>query len=194
MVGVVLCGGQSTRMGTDKGFLKYKSKPWAQVAFDKLHELQLPVLISVNKDQQQKYSAIFPLQLLITDDESFQKKGPFAALMSVHVKNPGQDLFILACDMVLMETALLRELLIKYQDGANYDAFVYANDGQPEPLCGIYKAKGLNNILHLYQTNQLPGYSMRFILEQIATVGIPLENEKKKCFQNFNSPSELKEL
>lgn len=194
MIGVVLCGGQSSRMGSDKGLLLFQSKTWAQIAFDKLSELQLPVVISINRDQHKDYSAIFPNQVLITDDEALQKKGPLGAVFSIHSKHPLEDLLMLACDMPLMETGLLRDLLIQYDVYPNIDAFIFVNDGEPEPLCSIYKAKCLSKILHLYKTGQLPGRSMKNLLGQIDTFHIPVPDDKKKCFQNFNTQSELNEL
>lgn len=194
MIGAVLCGGQSIRMGSDKGLLKYQSKTWAQVAFDKLNQLQLPVDVSINKDQLPEYSAIFSSQSLIADDESVQNKGPLTALLSIHLKRSSDDLMILACDMPLMEMGLLEELLIQRKQHANFDAFIYTNDDEPEPLCGIYKAKSLSKMLHLYQTGQLAKHSMKYVLDQINTFPIPLPGDKKKYFQNLNTPSEANEL
>ncbi len=114
MIGVILCGGQSSRMGTDKGLLKLHANTWAQTAVDKLAELQLPVVISVNKNQYADYATIFSPQQLITDNDSLQIKGPLAGLLSVHLQHPAEDLLLLACDMPLMETSLLKELLTIY--------------------------------------------------------------------------------
>ena len=96
--------------------------------------------------------------------------------------------------MPLMETELLKELLVKYQQQNTADAHIYTNDGEPEPLCGIYKASGLAHIIHLYQANQLPRHSMKYMLEHIATQSIPLPDDKKKCFRNFNAHAELNGL
>ena len=93
-----------------------------------------------------------------------------------------------------METELLKELVNNYQQQTNADAFVYTNDGEPEPLCGIYKASGLAHILQLYQSKQLPKYSMKYMLEHINTCLIPLTDDKKKSFRNFNAHAELNGL
>jgi molybdopterin-guanine dinucleotide biosynthesis protein A len=93
-----------------------------------------------------------------------------------------------------METELLKELVNKYQEQANADAFVYTNDAEPEPLCGIYKASGLTHILQLYQAKQLPKFSMKYMLEHINTYLIPLTDDKKKSFRNFNAHAELNGL
>lgn len=204
MTGVILCGGQSSRMGTDKGLLKAPVPPqggylnqgntWAQTAVDKLAELQLPVVISVNNNQYDDYATIFSSQQLITDNKSLQIKGPLAGLLSVHLQHPAEDLLLLACDMPLMETSLLKELISIYNQQTDTDAFVYSNDGEPEPLCGIYKSSGLKHILQLYQSNQLPKHSMKFMLEHVNTHFIPLSDDKKKCFRNFNAHAELNGL
>jgi molybdopterin-guanine dinucleotide biosynthesis protein A len=204
MLGVILCGGQSTRMGTDKGLLKAslpfqgvhlnQANTWAQTSADKLTELQLSVVISVSKNQYADYATIFSTQQLITDNDSLQIKGPLAGLLSVHLQHPDEDLILLACDMPLMETDLLKELVKNYQQNMTADAFVYTNDDEPEPLCGIYKSSGLKHVLHLYQSNQLPKHSMKYMLEHVNTNFIPLTDDKKKCFQNFNAHAELNGL
>jgi molybdenum cofactor guanylyltransferase len=194
MTGVILCGGQSSRMGTDKGLLKLHANTWAQTAVDKLAELQLAVVISVNKNQYDDYVTIFSSQQLIIDNDSLQIKGPLAGLLSIHLQYPAEDLLLLACDMPLMETDLLKELVTIYNQDATPDAFVYTTDGEPEPLCGIYKSSGLKQIHQLYQSNQLSKHSMKFMLEHINTHFIPLTDDKKKCFRNFNAHAELNGL
>jgi molybdenum cofactor guanylyltransferase len=194
MLGVILCGGQSSRMGSDKGLLKLEAKTWAQTAFDKLAELNFPIVISVNEKQYNDYAVVFKSIELITDNSSLSIHGPLSGVLSVHLQHPSEDLLIFACDMPLMETVLLKELLKLYHQHSSNDAFVYANDGEPEPLCGIYKAKGLAYILSLYQTNQLPKHSMKYMLEHISTYSTPLPDDKKKCFRNFNAHAELNGL
>ena len=194
MLGVVLCGGQSTRMGSDKGLLKLHASTWAQTAIDKLSELELPIILSVNKSQLSEYSTIFSPEQLVTDNYSLEIKGPLAGVLSVHIQYPAEDLFLLACDLPLMETALLNELLNLYNQHATNDAFVFTNDGEPEPLCGIYKASGLAHILQLYQNKQIPKFSMKYMLEHVSTYTKPLLDDKKKCFRNFNAHAELNGL
>src|SRR5215210_5197976 len=100
MTGVVLCGGQSTRMGTDKGLLQLNGKTWVQHTSDKLSSLQIPVVVSLNKKQPDGYSKIFSSDKLIIDDESLSLKGPLLGLMSVHQQLKQEDLLVLACDML----------------------------------------------------------------------------------------------
>jgi molybdopterin-guanine dinucleotide biosynthesis protein A len=194
MLGVVLCGGKSSRMGSDKGLLRSETTTWVQAAAEKLRSLGLPVKVSVNKDQYAAYSAIFPADVLIIDDPSLQLRGPLYGVLSSYLHNLSDDLFVLACDMPLMELFLLDHLLQLYQNNPEPDAFVYANDGEPEPLCGIYKAIGLSEILEMYHAQQLTKHSMKFMLDHINTSTVPIADEHKKFFRNFNAHAELNGL
>lgn len=194
MTGVVLCGGQSTRMGTDKGLLKLHANTWAKTAVDKLAILSVPVVLSVNLLQYEDYATIFPADQLIKDNESLKLRGPLCGVLSVHLEYPKEDLVVLACDMPLLEPDLFKELLASYKQESGFDAFVYSNDGEPEPLCGIYKSSGLAHIMKLYQSGKLPKHSMKFMLEHISSKLIPLPDEQKKSFRNFNAHAELNGL
>jgi len=116
MLGIILCGGQSSRMGSDKGLLKLEANTWAQTAIDKMADLDIPVKISVNNKQYPGYAAVFGETNLITDDTTLQLRGPLLGVLSCHLKYPSEDLFVLACDMPLMEQSLLNKLYIQYQD------------------------------------------------------------------------------
>jgi len=193
MLGVVLCGGQSSRMGSDKGLLLLNDKTWTQKAIDTLSNFQIPIVISVNKNQYRDYSTIFPTDTLIPDDPSLQLHGPLCGLLSVHLKYPEEDLLILACDMPLIDIELIQQLLTKYST-ETADAFIYTTDGEPEPMPGVYRSKGLAYIHQLYSTNQLPRHSMKYMLEHISTSFSPLPADKKDCFRNFNTHAELNGL
>ncbi len=193
MVGVILCGGQSSRMGTDKGLLMGQSASWAQTAATKMAVLGLPVAVSVNKAQYNNYANIFTPAQLVKDDDSIDVKGPLLGILSVHQQYPAADLFVLACDMPLMEAAIMQTLLSLY-DQQRADAFVFANEQNYEPLCAIYTAKGLATLHQLQKNGGLTKYSMQFVLTCIDTVPLPITPYQQKYFLNVNSPSALSRL
>src|SRR6202012_3284429 len=102
MLGVVLCGGQSSRMGQDKGLIATQTTNWAGLALEKLSSLNIPVVLSVNNRQKTSYQAIFSDKLLIADNPELSLKGPLAGILSIHLQYPTEDLFILACDLPYM--------------------------------------------------------------------------------------------
>ncbi len=193
MQGIVLCGGKSMRMGTDKALLNTTGITWAQSAINKLSQLPLQVSLSVNEGQYNFYSTAFTNTAVIKDNSSLQLHGPLSGLLSVHLQYPLEDIFILACDMQLMETHMLAELYSLYQTNKDTEAYIFSNDNEPEPLCGIYCAKGLATILKMHQQNNLPRHSMKYMLSQLTVHYMPINDNQKENFTNFNSPADLNE-
>lgn len=193
MIGVILCGGQSLRMGKDKGLLKLQATTWAQTAIDKISFLNLRVVLSVNDTQYNSYAEIFGKENLVADDSSLAIKGPLAGLLNVHEKFAGEDLLVLACDMPLMETSLVQKLFDSYNNN-DAAAYLFINEGEPEPLCAIYRSEALDETRNLYDSGKLVRHSMKFMLEHMNSFQLPLAENEKKCFRNFNAHSELNGL
>ena len=194
MLGIILCGGQSSRMGSDKGLLVHEAKTWAQTALDKLSALNIPIKLSVNDKQQGDYAKVFAPEMLIVDDASLSVKGPLLGVLSAHIQNPGNDLFLLACDLPLMESNLLKELFALYTQSKKYDVYIFTDNRESEPLCGIYTSKALKKIIALQQANKLAKYSMKFILSQLVVCEIALYDNQKVYFRNFNAHADVNGL
>jgi molybdopterin-guanine dinucleotide biosynthesis protein A len=194
MLGIILCGGASSRMGRDKGLLPSASGTWAEMMLEKLEELGIPVAISVNRTQAGQYTTTFPNIELIADNDSLPLKGPLAAVLSVHVKYPSEDLLVAACDMPLMDPIVLKELYKNYQKDSGYEGYVFTNEGEPEPLCGIYKANGLKTIKIMYERGQLAKHSMKFMLDHLIICRIPIPENWKIFFKNFNTHADMNGL
>lgn len=190
MTGIVLCGGNSTRMGRDKGLLKEEEETWAEFAVRKLQALDLPVFVSVNPQQVPIYEQIFSAKQLLVDNERFSEKAPLFGLLSAHLQLPDEDLFILACDIKDMTMDLLKNLLDAAKQESN-EAYVYHTGDRPQPLCGIYSAAGLQHICKLFEEGNLQRFSMMHTLEILQTKFFPVNEENRPAFNNYNSPEEI---
>ena len=131
--------------------------------------------------------------MLIPDDPYLQLHGPLCGLLSVHLKYPEEDLLVFACDMPLIDAELIKQLLTKY-NAETAVAFIFTKDGEPEPMPGIYKSKGLAYVHQQYSNNQLPRYNMKYMLDHISTSTTSLPIDKKDRFRNFNTHAELNGL
>lgn len=193
MIGVVLCGGQSTRMGADKGLMQYKSLTLAELVISKLAATIEQVVLSVNEQQYVSYEKKFPELVIVKDDMALAVYGPLKGILSVHLQYPAVDLLVLACDMLSMHTDVLK-YLINTSSVKEEDAFVFQTNKYIEPLCAIYTAKGLTKIYQLYNQGQLKKNSMHSILESIQTCYLPVNQEWNNYFNNYNSPADLRVL
>jgi molybdopterin-guanine dinucleotide biosynthesis protein A len=189
MTGVVLCGGQSTRMGRDKGLLLSGGRTWCEHGFYLLSSLTIPVVVSVNSQQQEIYSSLLSPEHLIADDTKLQIGGPLLGLLSVYdrVKD---DLLLLACDMQKMQIGILKELLERHIN-SNHEAYVYATGDQLQPLCAIYTCAAIDKIYTLYHQQQLERHSMLYVLDCLSKQVINIPESLWPCFSNYNSPEDL---
>lgn len=184
MQGIVLTGGQSIRMGTDKGMLRFNHQTWVERAVTLLESFRIPVAVSINPNQYLNYAALFSPGQLIEDDASLTVGGPLRGILSAHLRFPLEDLLVLACDMPCMQAEPIQFLLQQ----ATADAVLFQQAGRPEALCGIYRATALHRLLMYYADAAQTNYSLRHALEQVQPLLFELPDAWQACFRNMNSP------
>lgn len=135
LLGVVLCGGESRRMGRDKGLLQTDGQPWVLRMGDKLARHQLPVVYSINKKQVSAYSAWLPAGRVVVDPD--EGAGPLKGLLSVHHRYPGASLLVVACDMQDLDSSTIAQLIEVWRAG-NAGNYAFEVDGFLQPFCAIY--------------------------------------------------------
>jgi molybdopterin-guanine dinucleotide biosynthesis protein A len=191
MTGLILCGGQSSRMGTDKGLLADSGNTWVETACNKLASVISPVAISINQQQEPSYLSVFPYRQLIVDNDQLSVGGPLRGLLSAHMLMPEETIFLFACDLLFMEPIVFTELIIQQQQNPDSEAYVFTQRQEAEPLCGIYTSTGLAKILAAYHTGTLGKQSMKHILETLNTAYLPLPDEWQTYFKNINTRHDL---
>jgi molybdenum cofactor guanylyltransferase len=140
LLGVVLCGGESRRMGRDKGLIQHAHRPWALLMGDRLLEHHLPVVYSINPRQTDAYSALISADQLLVDAAEWA--GPLNGLLTIHRRFPANDLLLLACDMQDIDAASISGLISTYV-AEQADFFLYEETGVLQPFCGIYTGDAL---------------------------------------------------
>src|SRR5215203_2592803 len=183
LLGVVLCGGESKRMGSDKGLLQLDGKTWTEHIVKKLSEEDLPVVISINEKQQEPYSRIFKKEELIVDQ--LPMHGPLNGLLTVHQQNSQQDILLMACDLIDMDKSTLEALIDSYEKN-EADYFAYEENNFFQPLCAIYTATALKSLLNRLMGGTLANYSFQYILNNSKTHR--LTTAFKVAFENHNTP------
>jgi molybdopterin-guanine dinucleotide biosynthesis protein A len=191
MLGVILCGGQSSRMGQDKGLIQHDGKSWAAITKEKLAALGIHVKLSVNANQYAPYAASFGTETLLADNNKFDVAGPLLGLLSFHDQFPDEDLFLLACDIPAMQVSLLSMLFKQHQAVPGSDAYVFSNNGFIEPMCGIYCVSGLQRIRAQYNRGELSNFSMKRILSGLTTDVTNVPRGHEHYFRNMNTPGDI---
>lgn len=160
LIGLVVCGGQSTRMGTDKCFLTYHNKPQTYHLYELLQLHCKRVFISCNKTQSEKFK---PEVELIIDDTTFESTGPMAALLSAFKKYSDQSFLIVGCDYPFITQKDLQELI--NARNKNAVAVCYINEQHmAEPLIAIYEKEIHPVLLNNFYNKQ---FSLRHVLDEV---------------------------
>ena len=149
LYGLVLSGGKSSRMGTDKGLIPYHGIPQREYLYGLLEKVCTKVFMSVRNDQLEEIDDRFNT---IVDSDEF--RGPFNGLLSAHKKHPEVAWLVLACDLPLMNEDALRDLVLKRNSVKLATAYAIKENPLPEPLCAIWEPQALKkSIVYLEQGN-----------------------------------------
>ena len=130
---IILCGGNSARMGRDKATLPFGPETLLMRVV-RLAQTVVSDVVVVGATSQP-----MPMGVRVVDDP-VPGLGPLAALaVGLRTVGAGHAL-LLACDLPLLEPTLLRRL----QDLAgDADACVPRLDGMPMPTCAVYATRAL---------------------------------------------------
>lgn len=190
LLGVVLCGGESKRMGSDKGLMTKDGDTWAGLVAVKLRGLNIPVIFSINQNQTESYSSHFSPGQLVVDDIDIA--GPLKGLLSTHARYPDDDILLMACDLIDMNQDTLVNLINQYRNNPGFDFFAYHHE-YLEPFCAIYTVAGLVPILERAQAHSLEKFSFQTVLREGKTFRIPITD--REDFKNYNTiPGHHKEV
>jgi len=178
----ILCGGKSSRMQSEKGLVLYHNKPFIE------HIIAAVLPISANIHLITNTSDYDYLKYPKTKD-IIKDKGPIGGIYSALANSKTQLNLILSCDVPLLSTEILLELIHKHSD--DFDASVFADDHKTHPLIGIYSKKIIPILEKSIEQNDL---KLMHLLCKVKHQLIPVPNEKSILFKNINSVPELHEL
>ncbi|MEO6488294.1 MAG: NTP transferase domain-containing protein [Ferruginibacter sp.] len=158
LFGLVICGGNSKRMGSDKSLLVYYKKPQRYHLYDMLRPVCEKVFISCNASQSSDIPAEYePL----VDISSCFNIGPMAAIVTACIHYPENDFLVIGCDYPFLAEDELYSFVSSNEQ--NIPAAFY-NDLEDlyEPLLGYYPGNCNHELMKMYATGQ---YSLQHFLK-----------------------------
>jgi molybdopterin-guanine dinucleotide biosynthesis protein A len=130
---VLLCGGESRRMGRDKALVQWRGRALWDLQLEKLRQLQ-PAKIFLSTRTEQSWR---PIDVELVLDGAISR-GPLSGLAATISRCDSDHLLALAVDLPLMTSAHLRHLLQNARTGTGVVPMI---DGRAEPLAAIYPAE-----------------------------------------------------
>lgn len=179
--GLVLAGGESRRMGLDKGRLAYGGEAQATRAWRMLDSVCARAFVSVRPGQADA-EPYAQLPYIVDADRS--AKGPAAGLLAAWARYDGIAWLVLATDMPFVDDSMLRELMDERDPGAIATAF-RGRDGKPEPLCAIWEPHAHDALLSRARNGNR---SLRGLLEESRICSVEPSDASKLA--SVNTPED----
>ena len=140
--GLVLSGGQSTRMGKDKGSIFYHNKSQRDYVFDLLQTQCSDVFISCNAQQARLHTHTQKIE------DTFLNLGPIGGILSAFQQAPNAAWLTVACDLPFLNEHTIKHLITHRNPSKMATAFWDVEDKFPEPLVTIWEPKAYPVLLH----------------------------------------------
>jgi molybdopterin-guanine dinucleotide biosynthesis protein A len=129
VTGVILAGGSSSRMGSNKALLPYRGGRFIEAIHRQLQEIFEEVLLVTNTPEQY---AFLPCRNVA---DIFPGMGALAGLQAGLRHSAGSHVFAVACDMPYLNSALIRRIADLRTDA---DVVIPQGDKGLEPLHALY--------------------------------------------------------
>ena len=180
--GLVLAGGKSQRMGSDKALLMRDGETQLARAVALLERHVERVFVSTRSDQAEEDERKKFAQIV----DRYDDMGPIAGVLSAMDEYPEVAWLVVACDLPNLDDATISDLLDGHSVRRPFTAFTSSYDGLPEPLCAIY------------------GVGARKLMDELVAQGINcprkmlirsdtelLEQPHPQALDNVNTPEDL---
>ncbi|NAY90954.1 NTP transferase domain-containing protein [Muricauda sp. JGD-17] len=147
LYGLVLAGGKSTRMGSDKNLIQYHGMPHQEYLYGLLNEVCNSVFLSIRPQQQ----ASIPSHFKTIEDQN-EYRGPFNGILSAHRLYPKAAWLVLACDLPLINSETIKQLAHRRNPNKLATSFATKKTKLPEPLITIWEPQGLERAKQYLET------------------------------------------
>lgn len=182
ITGIILSGGQSTRMGTDKALTKMSGKPMISYVLEATEPMVGEIFIVSDHPEHD----VFGLPR-VTD--IIPSAGPLAGLCAGLSHSHTEFNLVLSCDIPQITPQTIARLINGYQPGL--DMVQLATETHVMPLVALYRRSCLKPALELLGSGE---HRVRMLAENVRSKVVRLEPGLASTLLNINSPVELKNI
>ncbi|MHC0036583.1 molybdenum cofactor guanylyltransferase [Pseudoneobacillus sp. C159] len=143
---IILSGGQSRRMGTNKALLPIPEKPTVERIKDELEDQFAEMILVTNHLEAYQF-----LNMKMTSD-IYPGKGPLAGIHAGLKAATHEVNLVVACDMPFVSAGLANMLVERIKE---HDAVVPVIAGKMHPLFAVYRKKIISEIESCLKTDSL---------------------------------------
>jgi molybdenum cofactor guanylyltransferase len=185
--GIVLCGGQSKRMGRPKAWLPFHGEIMLPRVVRLLGEVVAPVVVVAAPDQE---VPPLPYDVAVARDPE-KGRGPLQGLAAglEALRGRCEAAYLSSCDVPLLRPAFVRRLIDLLGE---HTVCVPFSDGFHHPLAAVYRSEALETVLRLLAEGRLRPV---FLFESLPTRVVEADELRDvdptlQSLRNLNMPEE----
>ncbi|HSM63083.1 MAG TPA: molybdenum cofactor guanylyltransferase [Gillisia sp.] len=178
----ILCGGKSSRMGTDKGFVKFRDRSFMDWCLEAVRQITNDIhLVTANK----KYSQFgHPLH-----EDIYKNKGPVGGIHAALEHSVTNWNLILSCDIPGITGSLLKDLIERTPEQTSV-AFL-SSGSNDYPLVAMYHKNCRKYFFEAIQENDL---RLMNTIKKLNYERIEIPLSESYNLNNINTKEELQDL
>jgi molybdopterin-guanine dinucleotide biosynthesis protein A len=178
--GLILAGGESSRMGEDKSLLDFHGKTQREHLHGLLGKFCKKVFLSCRAIEQ------IPIHLNPIPDH-YNFKSPLNGILSAFNLNAHTALLSLPVDMPYIDEKIISHLITNRQKSKVATCFYDSDGKEPEPLFAIWEPHALPLLMAYYQSGK---FTPRGFLQNHDVAVLPSPDPRLHI--NINSQDDLK--
>ncbi len=181
---VILCGGKSQRMGTDKALLKIGGKYLIVSIIEALESIFSEVILVTN--HKEKFDGIEKLKGYKMAEDLYPLCGPMGAIYTSLINSSKEFCFVTACDLPIINTDLILKMYEEIQDA---QGMVCERGGFIEPLYAFYHQSVTESFKRQMDSGR---YRIIEVYKELSIKKHQINEEDFKIFlTNLNTPEDL---
>jgi len=182
ITGIILAGGKSSRMGSDKGLLMLNNKPFIQYSIDALKPLVSEIIIVSDASEYDDFGL-----KRITDIT--KDAGPVSGIYSGLEASKTEYNLILSCDIPLITSEVLQQLIDAIDDTS--EIIQAESNGKSMPLIALYKKSVKDTFKSLLEQGER---RLRVAIKGCNYKNVVLDEAFQNATLNVNTKEEFKQI
>jgi molybdenum cofactor guanylyltransferase len=175
---IILAGGNSLRMGEDKGLMLVNGKPMIEHIIDTVKGVVEEIIIISNNEEYDRFGyPVYPDQI--------KGKGPLGGIYTGLLHSKTQLSLVLSCDIPYVNDNLLN-LLISHSEG--YDVTIPQKDGVTHQLMGVFSKRCLITFKNAIDDNDL---KLKTLFEKLNLNIVDASQFSGRLFTNVNQKDDI---
>lgn len=182
---ILLAGGKSSRMGTDKGIVEVNGVKMIESIILAVKPVVNEIIIIANNDHYDYlgYSVY---------NDLIKESGPLAGIYTGLFYSNTETNLVISCDVPFVNEGLLSYIV---DNAGQCEVAVPVHNGKTEPLCAVYSKKCLDSFKNLITNKELKMHNvLNYFLTKQIFISEKLSFYNSKLFTNVNSLNELSKL